>query len=255
MAGHAAGGHEAVNPLAENPGTLFHWLAQLVHVPDWIVISWLIILVLVWFSWRATRKMELTPRGIQNLTELIVEGLYSFTRSLIGETGDKYAPFVGTLFLYILVMNVIGIVPGMFAPTAKLSTTVALGLTTIVFVQFYAIRELGLGPYLRHFCGEPLWLAPLMLPLHIISELAKPVSLSIRLFGNIFGKDMVIVNLIMLAAAFPVFLRWLPVQMPLLALAILVGFVQALVFAMLAAVYIGLFLGSHESEEHGHGES
>lgn len=250
--GHAAGGNRhGDNALAAEHGSLVHPIAQALHVPDWIVISWLIIAFLVIFSWRATRQMGLTPTGIQNFAEIIVEGLYSFVRSVMGASGPKYAPFVATLFLYIFLMNIMGLVPGMLAPTAKLSTTLALGLTTFVFVQFYAIRDTGIGAYLKHLCGEPVWLAPLMLPLHLIGEIAKPLSLSIRLFGNIFGKDMVIIQLVALVAmTFPVWLRWLPIQAPILAFGLFVGLVQALVFATLAAVYIGLLMEHHGEEEH-----
>ena len=260
---HAAGGHGHGNPLQEDHGSfvqpfakgLSHLLSSLcgqeVVIPNWLFMSWLIIAFLAIFAWRATRQMGLTPRGIQNLAELIVEALCSFTKSIIGENGHKYAPFVGTLFLYIFMMNIQGLIPGMVAPTAKLSTTLALGILTFVFVQFYAIRDTSFGAYIKHLCGEPVWLAPLMFPLHVIGELAKPLSLAIRLFGNIFGKDMVIINLVLLAAAFPWFLRWLPIQTPLLAFGLFVGFVQALVFATLAAVYISLFM-SHEGDEHEH---
>jgi len=250
---HLAGGQGEGNPLTAEHGSLVHPLAKLLHVPDWIVISGLIILLLALFARRTTRRMELVPTGWQNVGELVVDGLYTFVRSITGERGLKYAPFVGTLFIYIFLMNIMGVVPGMLAPTAKLSTTLALGLTTFVFVQFYAIRDTGVGAYLRHLCGEPIWLAPLMLPLHLVGELAKPLSLSIRLFGNVFGKDMVIINLVLLAATFPGFLKYvLPIQAPILAFGLFVGFVQALVFATLAAVYISLLTehAGHEEGEH-----
>jgi F-type H+-transporting ATPase subunit a len=194
-------------------------------------------------SIKATRGLGVRPGPWQNLGEQIVEAFDYMAESVIGHRGKKYASLLGTCFLFILFMNLLGLVPFCKSPTASLNVTVSLAITAVFLVHVYSIREVGIKKYVMHYIGEPLWLGPLMLPLHIIGELAKPLSLSIRLFGNIYGEDMIIIVLMALGAfLLPIFLP-IPVHFPMMAFGIFTSFVQALVFTMLIAAYIENFAG------------
>ena len=215
---------------------------------DAIGFSLLAALILITCSWLATRRYEKVPRGLQNLMEWIVGLLRNFIHGIIGESGDKYLPYLGTVFLFIFVMNLLGLIPAFRSPTMTLSTTAALGITTIIMVQAYAIRATGVVGYLRHFMGPVLWLAWLMVPLEIISEMARPMSLSLRLYGNIFGEDNVMEALMKMGG-------WFPAHLPILILAVLTCFVQAFVFMCLTTIYIGTKIAhddSHGEESHAH---
>lgn len=185
-----------------------------------------------------TPKYRKVPRGLQNVLELSVDMLRKFFVGMIGPHGEKYVGYLGTLFLFIFVMNMMGIIPGFRAPTMMLSTTLALGLSTFFYVQGASIRANGLLGHFKHLCGPVVWMAPLMLFVEIIGELAKPMSLSLRLYGNIFGEDMVIENFMALGG-------WLPLQFPMLLFAIFTSFLQAFIFTSLSSIYIAL-LTAHE---------
>jgi F-type H+-transporting ATPase subunit a len=211
----------------------------------WVfVIPLLIILCLA-----GTRQMTRVPGRLQNVLELVVQGLTDFCRSIIGPLySDRFVPFIGGLFVYIFMMNLWGIVPGMAAATSTVNTTAALALCTFV-VTHYAGFRYGKVEYLKHFAGEPLWLAPLMVPIHIIGELARPLSLTLRLFGNIGGEEKAVAIFVSLGVASGAFL---PFQLPLTALGIFTSFVQALIFCLLSSVYIGGALPHAHGEDHGH---
>jgi F-type H+-transporting ATPase subunit a len=199
----------------------------------------------------ATKQYNRVPRGIQNVFEWVVGLLRGMVHGFIpGAQGDRYLPYLGSLFLFIFTMNMLGVIPGFRSPTMTLSTTAAMGVTTIVMVQAYAIRDTGLGSYLKHFtAGTAFPLMLLMIPVEIIGELAKPMSLSLRLFGNIFGEDNVIEQLMSLGG-------WIPVQIPMLLLALFTSFLQAFIFTTLSTIYIAskvVHEGDH-GEEHGHGD-
>ncbi len=200
-----------------------------------------------------TRRLELRPTNSwQIFWEFAYESFNGFCRNVIGPGSEKHAPFLGTLFIYIVCLNLLGIVPGFIAPTASLTMTFALSLTTIVYVQYAGFKEHG-WRYLMHFVGEPWQLFIINIPIHIIGELAKPLSLAVRLFGNIFGEDTVILQLLMMSAA--VFARYyipVPLHFFMVLFHIFVSFVQALVFMMLAAAYISSAVECEDHEEHAH---
>jgi F-type H+-transporting ATPase subunit a len=264
MAGHAAehgGGHpelpnwlEFAQKLFPGPVTdfLMHWQVVIFSVMVWVLLSYFCVL--------AYRKRALVPGKLQNLIEFIVEALANLIVGILGESGRRYVPFLGTLFVYIFTMNIFGLFPGMFSSTSQLNTTLALAICVFIYVQFEGIRAQGLLGYIFHFAGSPKsvveWcLVPLNLPLHIIGELAKPISLSLRLFGNISGEDMLLaifVGLgIAITAAFhpPAWMPGLPLHLPFIFLALLTSFVQALVFTLLSTIYFSL-MTHHEEEEH-----
>ncbi|MEN6519583.1 MAG: F0F1 ATP synthase subunit A [Armatimonadota bacterium] len=214
-----------------------------------VLMSWIAILVLGILAYLGTRRMRRVPGPLQNVLEFTVDGLFNFIGGIIGPGGRKYAPFIATFFVYILFMNLMGLVPGFRSPTSGLNMTVALGLLSFFYVQYQAIRQNGFIKYIVHFWGEPWWLGPLMFPIHIIGELAKPLSLSIRLFGNIFGEDKII---IILAGLSPFlfgkpWLKYIPVQFPMEVFAVFTSFIQALIFTVLTAAYLTVLM-THEEE-------
>jgi F-type H+-transporting ATPase subunit a len=194
-----------------------------------------------------TRKLHRVPTRLQAALELTVEGLRNFVTGLIGPEGPRYLPVIGTVFIYILILNLSGLIPGWKSPTSNINVTIGLALSVFVYVHYHGIRVNGLGGYLKHYAGEPLWLAPLNVPIHLIGELARPLSLSIRLFGNIFGEDFVLAIIIFL-------MGFIPVHALILPLAVFTSFVQAMVFSMLTAVYIAtLTVHDDHGHEHEHG--
>lgn len=228
------------------------------HASPWLFVAnaGFVALLLVLASLAGSRRMEKIPRRFwQNVAEQVVESFRYFAVNVIGPGGEKHAPFLGTLFLFILVSNLIGLVPilSKAAPTANLNTTIALALVTFLYVQWQGIRANGFLGYLKHFTMGTHWaLWPLMVPLEIIGELAKPLSLAARLYGNMYGKEQVIIVLVGLAASLlPI---WLPIpfQLPILVFGVFVGFVQALVFTLLAGIYINLMTQHEHEEEHAH---
>ncbi len=277
-AGHAAAGeHAAEGEHAEAESgpkkfdTIFGILAKathgtaighFIHGYEPVLYSMLVALLLCVIMIAAANSSSRVPGGLANLVESLVEYLYDFVCGILGPRyGPKFVPFLGTLFLYIWFMNLFGIIPLMESPTSNLNVTFGLALTVVVFVQFTAIKELGFFGWIHHLAGSPRspieWmLVPLMLPIHVIGELAKPVSLSCRLFGNIFGEDMLLVGfaslgitmLSMFHAPFGV-----PIHFIFLFLALMTSTIQALVFTMLSTVYFLLML-PHDDHGHGHEE-
>jgi len=196
-----------------------------------------------------TGDMKRVPTGLQNLLEAVVGLLDGFSKGVIG--GDHYlyfANFIGALFIYIHISNVWGLIPGMASSTSVASTTLALALCAFVVTHYAGIRFSGPVGYLKHFLGEPLWLGPLMVIIHIAGELARPVSLCLRLMGNIGGEEKALAIFISLGLATGLML---PIQTPLIALGALTTFIQALIFCILTAVYIAGTL-PHDHSEHGH---
>ncbi|MCX6375475.1 MAG: F0F1 ATP synthase subunit A [Armatimonadetes bacterium] len=209
--------------------------------------SALVIVVLAAFSVLATRRLATMPSSrLQNLVELVVSSLNDFVVGIIGPKGEKYTPFVGTLFIYIFAMNLLGLVPGFKSPTSGLSITIGLALVVFVVYNVAGIREVGLWPYLKHLAGEPIWLAWLMLPIHLIGELARPLSLSIRLFGNIFGEETVLMILAGMTYVIIPYVVAIPTQFPIMLFDVFIAFVQALVFSMLTAIYISVAITGRE---------
>ena len=228
------------------------------HVWENVIFSFLIIGFLVLLSRAASKNPKMVPGPLQNLVEMAVESLYNFITGILGPEGKRFVPFLGTLFLYILCMNLFGLVPLMKSPTASINTTVALAVSVFLYVQFTGIRANGFLGYIDHLMGQPrnlvgYMLVPLMLPLHIVEEFAKPLSLSLRLFGNITGEDILLFIFVGLGVGILSFLPipiGIPLQLPFIFLALLTSFIQALVFVLLSTIYFSLMLPHHEDEEH-----
>ncbi len=221
---------------------------QFVHLWENISFSLVIVLFLGILAFFAARKKSLIPGRLQAAAELIVSGLDNFVCGIIGPKGRKLTPFIGTLFIYILFMNMAGLVPFMKSSTASWSTTLALALCVFFYVQYTAIRELGFLGYLDHLAGKQrgilaftVVLPLFMLILHILTELIRPLSLSLRLRGNIWGDEV----LIALLAGFGI--KGLPLLLFNMAMGLLAGVVQAAVFCLLTTIYFALVL-EHEEE-------
>ncbi len=222
-----------------------------------VIFSLIVGVILSILAITAYSRRSLIPGPLQNFVEWVVEGLSNMVVAVLGEQGRKYVPFLGTLFIYIFCMNVFGLIPGMFSSTSKLNTTLGLAICVFLYVQFTGIRNFGILGYVHHLMGSPKsiveWcLVPLNLPLHIIGELARPVSLSLRLFGNISGEDMLLAIFAGLGVAIMSFMHLpvgIPLHLPFIFLALLTSFVQALVFTLLATIYFSL-MSHHEEESH-----
>jgi F-type H+-transporting ATPase subunit a len=215
-----------------------------------VLSAWLVIAVVLIAVRLGTRRMELRPTsGWQVFWEWACEGFTNFAVGIIGPGGERHAPYLGTLFIYIVCMNLLGLIPGFVSPTASLVMTFSLSIPTFFYVQMCGFRAHG-ARYLMHFVGEPLWLAPINLIVHTIGEIARPVSLAVRLFGNIFGEDTVIAQLLAMSSViFAAIHVPIPLHFPMVLFHIFVSFVQALVFMMLTAAYIA-GAQAHEGEEH-----
>ena len=232
--------------------------AHFLHQYEVVIFSLFIAALLCVIAMIATRNPQMIPGPLQNIVEMAVEGLYNFIVDILGPRyGPRYVPFLGTLFIYILAMNLFGLIPFMDSPTSSLNVTVALALVVFIYSQYIGFRELGPLGWLDHMAGNPRgaigWtLVPLMLPIHLMGELAKPISLACRLFGNIFGEDMLLVAFaslgitVLSATHLPI---GLPLQLPFMFLALLTSTLQALVFTVLSTIYFLLML-PHDEHEH-----
>ena len=208
-----------------------HFAHEYQHVTH----SWFIIILMVIGGFLLTRGIKMLPEKGQNFTEIIVSGLEDFMVDITGPEGRSFFPFIATIFLFILICNLVGLVPGFFSPTANLNTTLALALCTFVLTHIIGVKHHGIK-YIKHFLGPVLGLSWLMLPIELIGHFARVMSLSVRLFGNIFGKEK------MLGVLFALWGLYLA-PLPIMILGILVSFIQALVFTLLAIVY---FAGAME---------
>jgi F-type H+-transporting ATPase subunit a len=221
------------------------------------IYSLLIILILWAVFRRGTRNMTLVPGRYQNFLEWAVEGLGGFLGGVLGPEGRKFIPFVGSLFFYIYLQNIFGLIPLGFTSTSLLETTAAMAIIVFVTVQVTAVRSFGLVGYLKHLAGDPEdtlgWcLVPLMLPLHLVGELAKPLSLSFRLFGNMLGEETLLAVFMGIGVTILAFTHLpvgVPLHVPFIFLALLTTFIQALVFTVLSTIYFSMVL-PHPKEGH-----
>ncbi|TFH64821.1 MAG: F0F1 ATP synthase subunit A [Candidatus Zixiibacteriota bacterium] len=227
---------------------LYHW--------ENIFFAFAVLAFLCIVSLRIYTKRQPLPGKLQNLAEMIVEALDNFFTSILGHHARRYTPFLGTLFIYILLMNWIGMIPFLKSPSSYATIPVSLALIVFVYVQYTGFRRLGVWGWVFHIMGSPKdavsWaLVPLNLPIHLIGELAKPLSLSLRLFGNITGEDVLIAaftGLGVMVLSFAHLPIGIPLQLPFYFLGLLMSTIQALVFASLATIYISMML---PHEEHG----
>ncbi len=169
--------------------------------------------------------------SLTNIFEVAVEQLLSLVEGIAGKSAPRFLPIIGSLFIYIFLCNLLSVIPGFLPPTDNINTNLACGLTVFVYYNYVGFKEHGPG-YLKHFMGPIIWLAPLMLVIELIGHVVRPVSLSLRLFGNITGDHLVL----------GIFSDLVPLLVPVifLGLGVFVAFIQAFVFSLLSLIYVGL---------------
>jgi F-type H+-transporting ATPase subunit a len=204
-----------------------HWLKE--HHLVVVSYTWFVMAMLALFSFLATRRMNILPGRFQNVMEVIIGGFDSLLTDTMGHEGRKFFPLIATLGLYILTSNLLGLIPGFESPTANLNTTVSMAVVVFVMTHIVGVKVHGVK-YFKQFMGPVWWLTPLMMPIEIISHLSRPLSLSVRLFGNIMGEDIVLAVVLLLVP--------LLVPLPVFVLMIFTSCIQTLVFMLLAMMYI-----------------
>lgn len=212
--GHQIGTHE----LLQIGGLTFNF--------DTLKMTWLVMAIVIILALLATRRLEAVPRGWQNFLEMVVEALTAQMESTLGPKGKKLAPLIITLFIFLVVSNELGLVPGFVSPTNDINTTLGLALMIIAMVHIIGVVNKGVGPYFKHFF-EPY--VPFVI-INIIEEIAKPITLAFRLFGNILAGEILLIILTMLVPLFVPTL-WL-------GFSVFVGIVQAFIFTMLSMSYL-----------------
>ncbi|BBB32719.1 F-type H+-transporting ATPase subunit a [Thermotomaculum hydrothermale] len=224
-------GHEA-SLITQFINNLFH-----THLHDNVVMGVIAFLVSFIIFVILKKDPDIIPTPAQQFYEGVINSISTMLEDNIGKEGKEFLPFVTTLAIYIFISNALGLIPGFSAATGNLNTTAALAILVFFYYNYIGIKKHGFK-YIKHFLGPVWWLAPLMLPIEIISHLARPFSLSIRLFANMFGDHSV----------FLVFLTLIPfvIPIPFLALGLFVCFIQTLIFVMLTVVY----LAGAVAEEH-----
>src|SRR5262245_5909686 len=237
-------------------------------IPDQVFYTWLVMAILVLVAVISTRRLAMVPRGSQNFMEVVLEAVLNELDETVGHDGRRYIPLIANLGLFILVSNLMGLVPGLIAPTANLNTTAACALIVFFTYHWIGMRKQGVVNYLKHFAGPvPVALKPLMFVIEIISHCARPLSLSLRLFGNMMAGH-ILLAIFFFMMGFDGMLGWalsgtlggIVVGAPaavimvvlvvgfLLPLKILVAFTQTSIFCNLARLYIAAAL--EEAEHH-----
>lgn len=210
-------------------------VAHFAHAYPHVIYTWVVMILLISLGFIASKGMGLIPTKMQNFFEIMVAGIEDFMVEITGEEGRWLFPIVATIFIYIFVCNLIGLVPGFFPPTASLNTTLSCALVVVVFTHVIGVKYHGAG-YIKHFLGPVWWMVPIIFPIELIGHIARILSLSFRLFGNMMGHELVLAILFGLAGAF-----FAP--LPIMALGIFVALVQAFVFFLLSIMY---FTGAME---------
>ena len=204
-------------------------LGHFAHSYPYIVYSWVVMIILIVLGFLASKSVSLVPTKVQNLMEIIISALEEFTIDITGEEGRWLFPLLATIFLYIFTCNIIGLIPGFYPPTASLNTTLSCALIVVLFTHVIGIKYHGVK-YIKHFLGPVWWMVPLIFPIELIGHLARILSLSFRLMGNMMGHELVAGILFALAGLF-----FAP--LPIMVLGIFVALVQAFVFYLLSVMY------------------
>jgi F-type H+-transporting ATPase subunit a len=209
------------------------------HIDDSVLTTWGIMLVFTLVAWLSTRKLKLFPDMGQTIVESIVAVIDEAILAVAPQHGRQIMPFIATLWLFLVVANLISLIPGLHSPTRDLSVTSALAVLVFFSVHWYGIKTQGLKKYLRHYLSP----SPILLPFHIISEFTRTLALAIRLFGNMMSLEMAAMLILLVAGLFA--------PIPILMLHIIEALVQAYIFGMLALIYLAGAIQSQQlnSEE------
>jgi len=205
------------------------------HIPPHLSYAMLVSLILLGLGWLASSHITLVPRGAQNVFETIVGGLEEFMVDITGEEGRAFFPYIATCFLFILFCNLIGLIPGFLSPTSNINTPLSMALCTFVYTHYLGVKYHG-AKYIKHFLGPIPALMPLFFIIEVIGHCARVLSLTVRLFGNIMGEDLVLAILLFLAGMFLA-------PLPMIFLAVFTSVVQAFIFTVLSIMY---FTGAME---------
>ncbi len=245
---------------------------RLPGIPDHVTYTWLVMIILAALAFVASRNVQLVPRGAQNILEVVLEQFIQLIDDVMGHEGRRYLPLIATLGLFILVGNLMSLVPGLSGPTTNLNTTAACALVTFFAYHYIGVRKQGAVSYLNHFTGPMPWslgmipIKLLMIPIEVISQLGRPLSLTLRLFGNMIGGH-ILLAVIFLLMGLDGLIGWalsgsvagavvggiggaITIVFTvgfLYPLKILVSFLQAFIFVMLTMLYIS---GAMEEAEH-----
>jgi F-type H+-transporting ATPase subunit a len=214
-----------------HPFLFLQWLEEKLHLHlgEHVTYTWLVMIFLVLVALLVKRNIQTVPTGLQNFFEPIIAGIEGMIEETMGPKGKAYFPLIATIAFFILTSNLIALIPGFYPPTANLNTNAAMALTVFAMTHIIGIKEHGIG-YFKHFCGPVIWLAPLIFPIEIVGHLARPLSLTLRLFGNMYGHEIV---LMIFFALVPFLL-----PLPMMLMGVLVAFIQTFVFMLLAMIYI-----------------
>ncbi|HSO67919.1 MAG TPA: F0F1 ATP synthase subunit A [Desulfatirhabdiaceae bacterium] len=210
-------------------------LSHFAHAYPHVIYSWVVMILLIVLGILGAKGISLIPTKGQNVFEILISGIEDFMIDVTGEEGRWLFPLAATIFIYIFSCNLIGLVPGFFPPTASLNTTLSCALTVVVFTHIIGVKYHG-AKYIKHFMGPVWWMVPIIFPIEVIGHVARILSLTFRLFGNMMGHELVLGILFALAGAF-----FAP--LPIMALGIFVALVQAFVFFLLSIMY---FTGAME---------
>ena len=241
-------------------------------LPHHVAFAWLVMAILIVIAALVPRRPALVPRGLQNAVEAVLEFVLSLIDDVIGPEGRRFLPLIATLGVFIFASNLLGLVPGFTAPTDNVNTTGACAIVVFFAYHWIGIRQQGLGPYLKHFAGPMPALAPLMVPIELISHLARPLSLTLRLFGNMLGGHILLSIVFFMtvglstwalsgaAGAVGFVIGGVGTVATVLftvgflfPLKLLVAFLQAFIFCMLSMLYIAGALEAEHGSEHGPG--
>ena len=223
-----------------SPDEVIFWEWGFLHINATIVFTWAVMALMIGGVWVATRHLTNSsevPRG-QNVLEVVIDYIGGQIREISGgDRPEPYLPFIGTVFLFIAVANLLTVLPGYVAPTASLSTTAALAIAVFLAVPVFGVTRQGWRGYLRHYI-EP---NPIMLPFNVIGDLSRTLALAVRLFGNIMSGTKIVAVLVgIVPLVFPIVFR---------ALGLLTGLIQAYIFAVLAMVYIASAMSVSTEDE------
>lgn len=199
-------------------------------IPAHIVMALIVSVIIIVFFKLAVKNLSLFPNKMQNFLEMLYKAFLSLIDDVIGTEGRKFLPALATLGIFIASANIIGLLPELGSPTANLNVTVGCALFIFIYYHYQGVRKHGFFGYLKTFAGPAWWLAWLFFPIEIISHFSRPLSLSMRLFGNIFGEDLVI---IIIASLIPFI-----APLPMMAFAIFTSLLQAFIFVILSAIYL-----------------
>lgn len=214
-----------------HPFLFLQWLEKQLHleIGEHVLYTWFVMLLLIAVALLVKSSIRTVPGGLQNFFEPIVAGIEGMIEETMGHHGKAYFPLIATIAFFILTSNLIALIPGFYPPTANLNTNAAMALTVFAMTHIIGVKEHGLA-YFKHFCGPVVWLAPLMVPIELIGHLARPLSLTLRLFGNMYGHEIVLM----------IFFTLVPilVPLPMMLMGVMVAFIQTFVFMLLAMIYI-----------------